>query len=160
MVATLSDDEISNLMQESKPLPSDYRTKIQIRPKRGHQESELDVAGEDGNEFRLIIRQSLSNPLDFSIILAYRPQKSTQLFRICRYNGKSHEHTNSIETETFYNYHIHVATQRYQEIGAREDAYAQPTDRFADYQQAIRCMLDDCGFVLPPEPQGSLFEDI
>ena len=62
--------------------------------------------------------------------------------------------------ETFYGYHIHMATERYQEIGAREDAYAQPTDRFADYQQAIKCMLDNCGFELPINPQRSLFEDI
>jgi hypothetical protein len=53
-----------------------------------------------------------------------------------------------------------MATERYQEIGAREDTYAQSTDRFADYQQAIKCMLDDCGFELPINPQGSLFEDI
>jgi len=107
----------------------------------------------------LIVRQGIFNPLDFSVILAYRPPKSNQLFRICRYNGKSHEHTNSIEMETFYGYHIHIATERYQEIGAREDAYAQQTDRFSDYQQAVKCMFDDCGFELPVNLQGSLFED-
>jgi hypothetical protein len=42
----------------------------------------------------LVLRQSILNPLDFSIILAYRPPKSNQLFRLQRYNGKSHEHTN------------------------------------------------------------------
>jgi len=160
MAITLSDEEISRFINTSKALPDDYQTKIQARAKRGHKESEMDVQGDDGSEFRLILRQGLINPLDFSIILAYRPPKSNQLFRLTRYNGRSHEHTNTIEGETFYDYHVHVATQRYQEIGAREDSYAQPTDRYADFHQAISCMLADCRFKLPPNLQGGLFEEV
>ena len=62
--------------------------------------------------------------------------------------------------ETFYDFHIHQATERYQEIGAREDTYAKPTDRFADFQQAISCMLKECGFEMPFDPQGKFFEEI
>ena len=75
-----------------------------------------------------------------------------------RHNGKSHEHTNQIERNTFYDFHIHMATERYQEFGTREDAYAEITERFGDYESALRCLVDDCGFELPPEPQLSLFE--
>lgn len=160
MGAILSDDDIARLVAEKKPLPEDYRTKIQIRPKRGHKERELDVKGVDGSDFRLILRQSVINPLDFSIILVYRPPKSNQLFRLRRYNGKSHEHTNCIEVETFYDFHIHEATERYQEIGAREDTYAQSTNRFSDFHQAISCVLKDCGFEVPSDPQLNLFEEV
>jgi hypothetical protein len=160
MADFFSDQEIYHLIQERKPLPTDYRTKIQTRPKSGHKERELDIEGGDGGDYRLILRQSTFNPLDFSVILAYRPPKSNQLFRLKRYNGKSHEHTNPIEGETFYGFHIHQATERYQEIGAREDTYAKPTDRFADFQQAITCMLKDCGFEIPLDSQGRLFEEI
>ena len=159
MAAIFSDEEISRLIQERKPLPDDYRTKIQVRPKLGHKERELDIKGADGGEFRLILRQSIFNPLDFSIILAHRPPKSNQLFRLQRYNGKSHEYTNLIEGETFYDFHIHRATEKYQEMGAREDTFADPTDRFADFQEAIACMLKDCGFEVPFDPQGRLFEE-
>jgi len=31
-----------------KPLPADYRTRIQTRPKWGHKERELDIEGGDG----------------------------------------------------------------------------------------------------------------
>ena len=98
MSAIFSDKDIAILIKEKKLLPTDYRTKIQVRPKRGHKERELDVKGSDGSDFRLIFRQSLLNPLDFSIILAYRPPNSNQLFRLRRYNGKSHEHTNTIDS--------------------------------------------------------------
>jgi hypothetical protein len=160
MAAIFSDQDISRLIQERKPLPTDYRTKIQTRPKSGHKERELDVESVAGEDYRLILRQSIFNPLDFSVILAYRPPNSNQLFRLQRYNGKSHEHTNPIEGETFYDFHIHQATERYQEIGAREDTYAKPTDRFADFQQAIKCMLKDCGFEMPLDSQGRLFEEV
>lgn len=159
MAATFSDEDISRLINEKKSLPSDYRTKIQIRPKSGHKERELDIKGADGGDYRIILRQSNFNPLDFSVIVAYRPPMSNQLFRLRRYNGKSHEHTNPIEGESFYDFHVHQATERYQEIGAREDTYASPTDQFADFQQAISCMIKDCGFEIPYDPQGRLFEE-
>ena len=160
MVDIFSDQDIQRLIKEKKPLPKDYRVKIQVRPKRGHKERELDIEGEDGNDFRLILRQSTINPLDFSIILIYRPPQSNILFRLRRYNGRSHEHTNTIEGNTFYDYHIHQATERYQQIGAKEDTYAEPTNRFSDFHQAISCIINDCGFEIPSGIQRSLFEEI
>jgi hypothetical protein len=160
MVDILSDQDIERFVKEKKPLPADYRAKIQVKPKRGHKERELDIKGEDGNDFRLILRQSFFNPLDFSVILAYRPPQSNILFRLRRYNGKSHEHTNPIEKGTFYAYHIHQATERYQQIGAREDTYAEPTNRFSDFHQAISCMINDCAFETPFDPQRKLFEEV
>jgi hypothetical protein len=103
------------MIQERKPLPENYRARVQLRDKRGHKERELDVIGE------------------------------------------SHEHTNQIEGGTFYDFHIHHATERYQESGAREDAFAEVTDRYADFHSALRCMFEDCGFEAPQEVQPSLF---
>jgi hypothetical protein len=160
MVDILSDQDIERLVKEKKSLPADYQGKIKVRPKRGHKERELDIKGEDGNDFRLILRQSLFNPLDFSVILVYRPAQSNILFRLRRYNGKSHEHTNPIEGGTFYDYHIHQATERYQQMGAREDTYAEPTNRFSEFHQAISCIIDDCGFEIPSGTQRSLFGEI
>jgi hypothetical protein len=77
-----------------------------------------------------------------------------------RYNGKSHEHTNLIEGGTFYDYHIHQATERYQQIGASEDTYAESTNRFSDFHKAISCMINDCAFETPFDPQRKLFEEI
>ena len=160
MSAILSDKDIAILIKEEKSLPTDYRARIQVRPKRGHKERELEVKGAHSSDFRLIFRQSLFNPLDFSIILAYRPPNSNQLFRLQRYNGKSHEHTNTIEGDTFYDFHIHQATERYQQLGAREDAFAEPTDQFSEFHEAVSCMINNCGFEVPFDPQIKLFEEI
>ena len=96
------------------------------------------------------------NVLDFSIILVVRVPKSNQLFRLRRYNGKSHEHKNHIENNSFYGFHIHLATERYQEIGTREDAYAEATDKYGDYSSALRCFIEDMNFDVPTEDQLGL----
>jgi hypothetical protein len=70
----------------------------------------------------------------------------------------SHWHTNHIEGERFYDYHIHEATERYQEFGAKEEGYAAISERFSTLEEAIGCMFDDCGFEMPDDAQGRLFE--
>lgn len=156
MAIRLTDFEITQLLEVAKPVPADFRSKLKLRPKRGHVERDLEVKGEDGSRFKLILRMSLSNPLSFSAILGYQFPSSNQVFRLRRYNGRAHEHTNVIEKETFYDFHVHEATERYQELGGKEDGFAEPTDRFVDLDGAIDCLMQDCNFVLPPDPQLSM----
>ena len=148
MAVIFSEMEIKLLLIEPKTLPDDYRLRIQTKPKRGHRERELTVTGFLRTEFQLIFRESNFNPLDFSIILACFPPGSNTLFRLRRYNGKSHEHTNTLEAVTFYNFHRHTATERYQASGLREDTFAEVTDQYQDFAGAWRCLLD-CAFSLP-----------
>jgi hypothetical protein len=157
MAVDLSDVEIASLIAEAKVLPQGYQARITPTPKRGHKERDLDVEGGLGSEFRIISRESLTNPLDFSLILAYRLPRSTRVFRLRRYNGKSHQHSNLIEGEKFYDFHTHLATERYQALGAREDSYARVTDRYSDIRSAMKCLVEDCGFEVPDDPQESLF---
>jgi hypothetical protein len=41
----------------------------------------------------------------------------------------------------------------------REDAYAEATDRFGDYDSALHCLMDDCGFEKTPDPNLHLFDE-
>ena len=157
MSILLTDSEISALVSETKQLEAGYLSKLQLRSKQGHRERELDITGANGSEFRLILRQNRLNVLDFSVILGYSLKSSSQVFRLRRYNGKSHEHTNKIERQTFYDFHIHLATERYQHSGLREDAYAEVTNRYGDFQGALDCLFQDCGMMLPPNTQERLF---
>ncbi len=158
MIVIFSDDEIDVLVKKRKLLPQGWKTPIRLTPKQGHMQRHLELTGIDSDKFRLILRQSTINQLDFSAILAVKVPQSTQLFRLLRYNGRSHEHTNSIEGETFYDYHIHTSTARYQEIGAREDAYAKVTDRYSDLYGALECLCIDGNLDTPPDDQIRLFE--
>ena len=149
MTVIYTDAEIADLMAEQKLLPVGWHTLLRPHTKRGHIERNLEITGQAGNEFRVIVRESRFNPLDFSVILGVQAPQSSRIFRLRRYNGKSHQHTNQIEKETFYDFHIHMATQRYQELGnrnPREDGYAEVTDRYGDATGALQCLLDDANF--------------
>ena len=153
MAAFFSDDEIAGLIRETKPLPPDWRTRVSLKQKRGHRERELDVTGEGGSEFRMILRQAVLNPLDFSVILVLLVPKTNQVFRLLRCNGKSHEHTNRIEGESFYDFHIHRGTERYQKEGYPEDGYAEITDRYSNFDGALETLIAEGGLVRPSTPQ-------
>lgn len=50
-----------------------------------------------------------------------------------------------------------TATERYQNLGTREDAYAEPTDRYVDYRGALHCLIEDVHLSVDADPQGELF---
>ena len=89
------------------------------------------------------------NTFDFSAILGYRLPEVNTIFRLRRYNGKSHYHTNTIENERFRDFHVHEATARYQHAGSKEDHFARIDRRYFNIDGAIDCLLNDCGFRSP-----------
>lgn len=97
--------------------------------------------------------------MDFSAILAYALPGTNQVLRLCRCNGKSHEHTNAIEGDQFYDYHVHVAIQRYQELGGDEEGHADQCDEYTDLLGAVDCLCKRCGITMPQEAQLSLLEE-
>lgn len=163
MPVVYTDDEIQALVAERKSVVGDWNRRVVLRQKRGHREGLIDLVGEKNNEFRILLRRSKFNVLDFSAIIMVMPSDVKE-FRLRRYNGKSHEHTNAIEGDRFYEFHIHYATERYQERisgrTAREDDYAEPTDRYGDYQGALDCLITDMNVDVPEQAQMPLFPEV
>lgn len=157
MAVRLNDAEIQALINEKKELPVGFERRMQLKDKRGHRERDLPIDGENGSQFRLILRQSTYNALDFSVIVAYEPPDSTQSFRLIRCNGRSHEHTNPLESDKFYDFHVHRATERYQDSGYREDAFAVITSEYSDLLSALRFALQACSFQSAEGTTASLF---
>ena len=85
---------------------------------------------------------------------------TTQLFRLRRYNGKTNPHRNRIERNEVSGFHIHEATERYQERGQKEDAYAVETNRYIDVEGALACLITDANCIAPQETQLKLFEGL
>lgn len=141
-----TDVEIDTLIQERKPLPEHWRAQLNWQNKAGHKECELDIPGEQGNMFRLILRQNTKKLSNFSAILAVRQPRPSKFFRLLRYNGLHAPHTNRIENNIIDDFHIHRATERYQMRGFAEDAYAEITNRYYDLEGALNCLLEDAGF--------------
>jgi len=157
----LTDKEISELIAEEKQIDvplSDFTSKF--KDKRGHREYDLLIERPDKSAFKIIIRQGIENPLDFSAILGFLPAGNNEVFRLRRYNGKSHFHSNKLEgSATFYDFHIHTASERYQREGMKEEHFAEPTDRYADLFGAISCLVADC-VITTNVPQPTLFDTV
>ena len=150
MEITYLDKEIAELIKERKVLPDDWREQI-------YKEGTLDVEGGQGNTFCIIVRQQKSIPLDFSVILAVLVPLSDRVFRLRRYNGWTNPHTNRIEREEIEGFHIHFATERYQQRGQKEDGYAEETDRYHNLEGAVQCLIEDANFEEPPLTQLDIF---
>jgi hypothetical protein len=152
----LSDDEITTLLREEKPIPDGLCPITKMSDRHRHKRKNYSIVGESGKNFEIMIRQSTLNIMDFSVILSYQVPRWYRLFRLRRYNGKSHRHTNTIEGVTFDGFHIHTATERYQQRGFKEDHFAETTNRYYNLDSAVQCLLQDCGFRSPIE-DGPLF---
>lgn len=159
MAVRLTDAEIQALIEERKPTPDGLSGPRRQKSRPGHSESDHEVVSHAGNVFQVRIRQSTSNPFDFSVILLHQPQGSSEWFRLRRYNGNSHDHSNRIEGTRVTGFHRHTATERYQERGFREDGYAEPVATYADVHGAIEALLDECGFERPQTSQPRLFDE-
>src|SRR5205809_1525066 len=114
----LRDEQIQELISEAKAIPDGLCPLGKTIERNQHRRKEFDITCASGHRFMIAIRQSMLNMLDFSVILGYRNPGFNTIFRLRRYNGKSHYHTNTIENQTFRDFHIHTATERYQIIGS------------------------------------------
>lgn len=154
MAFILTDQEIEALIQECKFLPIRWEQKFVEKPKRGHTDYHLNVPGDAGKNFEIIRRKSKFDSSSFSVILGVYFPRETNLFRLRRYNGNNHTHTNPIERNEVSGFHIHTTTERYQrkrlqDRRIRIDGYAEPTTRYQDIEGALRCLIKDANFQEP-----------
>ena len=124
-----------------------------------HTEAQVEVRGQQGHTFRLVLRQARLDPLDFSAIMLYVSADGAD-YILRRHNGPHpSRHTNKFEKErklanslTEIGPLIHMATQRYQEAGLEIDGYALPTAKFSDFESALTLLLEDTTCVAPESP--------
>lgn len=161
-MAKFSDRQIRDLILERKPLKEGWLKRIQPKNVRSGKEGSVDIEGDFGSRFKLIIKQSKFSKRDFCLTLGVYPLNSKTLFRLLRYDGNGHVHSNKrfdgdLVDLIEYNFHIHRATERYQEAGLDEEYYAEPTDRYTSLNEALDCIIEDCNLVVPDGETGSLF---
>jgi hypothetical protein len=154
----LSDMEIETLLAERKALPDNWDSRLALRDKarQMHRQREFELRGDNGNDFRIVLRQNLLNQLDFSIILTFVDKDRTE-YRLVRFNGRHpSQHTNKFEKRkglsnfAFRNrFHIHRATERYQMEGLEIDGYAEVTDRYDSFDSALTTFVTSNGIVAP-----------
>ena len=159
MSRTLDDVEIRALLAEPKTLPENWKARLKLRPKAEfkYDQRDLRIKGANGNIFKIVLRQNTVNRLDFSVILMFIDKDGSE-FRLCRFNGNSHKHTNKLEKSlgrrdvSFSSqFHLHMATERYQQYGFEIDGYAEVTSSFSSFDQALDKFIEEYAFVFPEE---------
>lgn len=156
----LTEADIASLLAEKKPLPVNWKTRLNLRPKSDLRFTHRDyqVKGENHGIFRIIARQNTLNILDFSIILTFTSQGGNE-YRLVRFNGKHPSaHTNKWEharklkgTHHFRStFHIHRATERYQVDGYDIDGFAEETTDYGSFDTALDLFVRSNGFVVEP----------
>jgi hypothetical protein len=138
----LSDEAIRELVNEPKLIPDGLRPFSKLVEHNKHARRDYEITCASGSSFVIAVRQSTMNRFDFSAILGYRMPGINKIFRLRRYNGRSHFHTNTIERQTFRDFHIHMATERYQKICPKEDHFAVVDSRYADLDGAVDCLFE------------------
>lgn len=152
-MVTYTDEEIDGLIRTPKTPVGNLTDLPPLRDRGMHARATALFRGDDGNSFKVVLRRSRANALDFSVILAIRVPGSNRWFRLRRYNGRSHVHRNRIEGTTLNGFHIHTATERYQRSGRREDAYAESTTEYGDYEGAVRLLIEDAKLAIAQRPK-------
>ena len=146
-----TDQQIAALIKERKVLLDDWRDQLD-------KNNSLYIIGENGSRFRIITNLNEKYPSDFSVVLAVIDPKTGAIFRIRRYNGMpKRSHNNKIEKQKIYGYHIHFATERYQERDYDEETYAEETNRYNNLEGALQCLIQDANLELPAQLELRLF---
>ena len=87
--------------------------------------------------FSVYLRQSLLDQYNFSCGIQYHPKGGKSLM-LARYNGPSHRHGDLV-----YCPHIHKVAESVLAAGRRPDSEASRTDRFATFDGALYCLVQD-----------------
>ncbi len=147
MEPLFTDEQIAALLSEGKPYERSKLSTSHMASVEAYYRSSIEIRGVSGTRFVVFLRRSILDRFNFSAILGVKPEGQSEPFLLRRYNGRSHPHSNPIEGDTFFDYHIHTATERYQRMGRKPEMYAVPTDRYQNLEAAVLCMIEDCGFV-------------
>jgi hypothetical protein len=99
MYNIISEERIGALITEPKPEPPGLVPLGVMSQRNQHYRKDFRIMAPSGNEFLVAIRKATLNIFDFSVILGYQLPHLHTVFRLRRYNGKSHPHTNPIEKE-------------------------------------------------------------
>jgi hypothetical protein len=148
MVDIISDTDINQYISEPKHIDKKFRERFHpnnLETINGYKRKKVVVVGRSGSRFKIHYRENPNRPFDFCVGLYLIQLRTNREFILTRYNGK-HRHRNDKNSPRIYDFHIHRATERGQIECLTEEKYAEVTNRYNTAQQALDCLLADCGF--------------
>lgn len=156
-MATLTDAEVAELLADPKPLPRNFRRRLQLRRKRNRPSeryAKLDIESESGRRYRLWVKENTRITNNFSVGLLYLPSTGAKV-ELLRCNGFHQEHRNRIEGTVIAvdTPHIHHRTERYQAVN-KPLHYAKVAYEYRDRKSALNFVARNFGFYIEPPNLG------
>lgn len=109
-----------------------------LRHEEKHARTDYEVTAQQGEDkFRIYMRQNGTDSEDFSCGIRWL-MPSGETLTLARYNGSSHIHED-IE----YACHIHRATEKAIQEGAKPERHAERSNNYRTLSGALHCLLMD-----------------
>jgi len=142
---SLTDKKIEELLNSKKRLtnPQTKKKILEGREQVNYTVSSLDNLS---HKFEVYTRQNTREGMenDFSCGISWIAANGETL-TLKRYNGSSHSHPNHLEkTKLGYEFHIHIATEKYIKANRKAEGFAETTDRYSTLNGALHCLINDC----------------
>jgi hypothetical protein len=160
----LTDEEIQFLISYPKVIITPPKTKLALT--QGHYRNGMELSSEDGKyRFTVFMRINEVFQENFTIGLRYHPADDPESIILLRCNGPHGEHRGPLDSQDnhFWTYHIHLAREIIIRQGLRSEAYAEETDKYSNYNDALSFFLRYCNIknadkYFTNTIQGSLFD--
>lgn len=115
----------------------------------GHYRNSMNLHSTDGtHNFFVFMRKHAMFAENFTIGLDYIPNDGSGHLCLLRCNGPHGGHTNELLTDTHhFGYHIHVAKDYNINNGRKSELYAELTDRYATFEDALAYFIEYCNII-------------
>lgn len=161
----ISDSEINNLISCPKTITTAPKTTMILV--YGNFRNSMDLLSVDGNhKFSVFMRKNETFEENFSIGLRYHPSDGPESLILYRCNGPHGAHRDplDIREKHYWEYHIHMAKEIIIKKGLREEAHADITSEYSNFDDALAfflryCNIRDSEQYFPKLKQLSLFDE-
>lgn len=161
----LKDNDIRSLIVCPKSITTAPQKRMTLG--QGHYRNGMVLLSVDGNHrFSVFMRKSEMFEENFSIGLRYHPPDDPESLVLLRCNGPHGGHRDplDIRAKHYWEYHIHVAREIVIKQGLREEAHADITSEYSNFNDALAfflryCNIKDSEQYFPQIRQLRLFDE-
>lgn len=137
----MTDAKLQKLINTPKRISKKGLKKLLERKfENAHKRADIELLSETDDSFYIRLRESLDDPTDYSAILSVR-LKIGESFNLIRCNGSSHDHKNAIEKTQLHGTHVHIATERYFNMGCQPEGFAEESVEYTNINEAIEHLM-------------------
>ena len=128
-------DIVRHLEVKKQVVNPNIRWKVKVG---GHRQKNYIAESDDGQKYRIYVRENLNDPKGFSCGLLLL-LSSGRYLPLVRCNGSNHRHKDII-----YRCHIHRPSIEALQSGRRIDSEAVETDRYNTLEGALASLIAEC----------------